>query len=78
MARNNSVLVPQARQALEQFKLETAREIGLTIPSDGYYGNYPSREVGAIGGHMVRKMIQQYEQGISGSTTSTTSGTTFR
>lgn len=76
MARNN-VLIPQARQALEQFKLETARELGLTIPANGYYGDYPSRQVGSIGGYMVKKMIQQYEQGISGTTT-TTGGTTFR
>lgn len=75
MASSN-VLVPQARKALEQFKLEVAREIGLTIPANGYYGDYPSRQVGSIGGYMVKRMIQSYEQSISGST-GTTSTTNF-
>jgi len=74
--RSNNVLVPQARRALDQFKYEVAREIGLTPPQSGYWGDYPSRQVGAIGGHMVRRMIQQAEQQLAGTTGTTTGGPT--
>ena len=54
-------LVPQAARALDQLKYEAAREIGL--PNyQGYLGDVPSRLNGAVGGNMVRKMIQFAEQ----------------
>lgn len=57
--------VPQARQALEQLKQETAAELG--IPNyQGYLGDLPSRQNGAVGGHMVRKMIRYAEQSLAG------------
>ena len=67
--RNNQVVVPQARQALDQLKYEVAQEIGL--PNyQGYLGDIPSRLNGAVGGHMVRRMIQFAEQQLAGGATS--------
>ncbi len=68
MARrgNNNVLVPQAQQALQQLKYEVAQELGIEIPADGYYGYMATRDTGAIGGHMVHRMIQLAEQQLSG------------
>ena len=62
--RNNQVLNPQARQALDQFAYETARELG--IQWGGYMGDLPTRQTGAVGGHMVRKMIAMAEQQLAG------------
>jgi len=59
--RSNRILVRGAEQALDQFKYEIAREIGLQPPADGYWGDYPARQCGAMGGHMVRRMIQDAE-----------------
>ena len=70
--RSNNVLVPQARAALDQFKWETASEIGVNVPQGGYMGDLPSRVNGAIGGNMVRKMIAAYEQSLSGGAGGTT------
>jgi len=57
-------VVPEARKGLNQFKMETARELGVGL-TDGYNGNLTSRENGSVGGEMVRKMIESYEKGIS-------------
>lgn len=63
----NQIVVPQARQALEQLKYEVAAELGL--PSyQGYLGDVPSRLNGAVGGNMVRRMIQLAEQQLAGGT----------
>lgn len=67
--RSNRVLVPEARAAMDQFKWETAREVGITLPPGSYLGDLPSRQNGAIGGHMVRKMIAAYEQSLAGNVT---------
>lgn len=66
---NNQILVPQARAAMEQFKWETARELGITVPQGGYMGDLPSRVNGSIGGNMVKKMIAIAEQQLSGGAT---------
>ncbi|HEY8450239.1 MAG TPA: alpha/beta-type small acid-soluble spore protein [Bacillota bacterium] len=59
--RRNQAVVPQARQALDQLKYEVASELGL--PNyQGYLGDVPSRLNGAVGGNMVRRMIQLAEQ----------------
>ena len=62
---NNQLVVPQAAQALEQLKYEIAQELGIQIPADGYYGYMTTRDTGAIGGHMVRRMVQIAEQQLS-------------
>lgn len=65
--RSNRKLVPQATQALDTFKYEVARDLGLPLPQGGYWGDYASRDVGAIGGHMVRRMIEMAERSLAGS-----------
>ncbi|MCR4430122.1 MAG: alpha/beta-type small acid-soluble spore protein [Tepidanaerobacteraceae bacterium] len=64
--KRNKLVIPEANKAMEQFKSEIAREVGITTPADGYWGNYSSRDCGAVGGHMVRRMIEDYERRLSG------------
>ena len=42
-----------------------ARDIGLNVPQDGYWGDLPARQCGAVGGHMVRRMIEMAEQSLA-------------
>ena len=54
---------PQVFQALNQFKYEVASELGINPEyKTGYWGNITSRECGAVGGHMVRRMLALAEQ----------------
>ena len=68
MASNNSgsnrIIVPKAREAMNRFKMEAANEVGVTL-NQGYNGDLTSRQAGSIGGQMVKKMIQAYEEGLS-------------
>jgi len=50
---------------LEQFKFETARELGINYQPGMYMGDVPSRQNGSIGGNMVKKMIASYEQSLA-------------
>ena len=63
---SNKTLVPGAKKALEQFKMEAANEVGVTLNQNGYNGDLTSRQAGSIGGQMVKKMIQSYEEGMQG------------
>ena len=64
MANNsNQTLVPTAREALNKFKMESASEVGVTL-KQGYNGDITARQAGSIGGQMVKKMIQAYENGM--------------
>ena len=54
-SNNNKINVPQAKQAMEQFKMQAASEVGVNL-QNGYNGNLTSREAGSIGGQMVKKM----------------------
>ncbi len=63
---NNQVLVPQAKAGLNNLKFETATELGINIQPGQYLGDYTSKQMGAIGGNMVRKMIALAEQQLSG------------
>ncbi|GIO32029.1 MULTISPECIES: alpha/beta-type small acid-soluble spore protein [Paenibacillus] len=65
-SRSNNLVVPQARTALQQMKMEAARELGVQIPEDGYYGNMTSRETGSLGGYITKRLIQLAEQSLSG------------
>jgi len=56
----NKNLVPEAKAGLNKFKMETARQLGVGL-TDGYNGNLTSRENGSVGGAMVKKMVEQYE-----------------
>ena len=59
MSRNGT-LVPQAKDALNRFKMEAANEVGVNL-KQGYNGDLTSRQAGSVGGQMVKKMIQSYE-----------------
>lgn len=64
MARNNNrALVPEAREALNRFKMEAANEVGVNL-KQGYNGDLTSREAGSVGGQMVKKMVEAYENSI--------------
>ncbi len=65
---SNQLLVPQARAAMDQFKMEAAQEVGVTL-KQGYNGDLTSRQAGSIGGQMVKKMIYDYQQRQAGSGT---------
>ena len=52
--------VPEAKKAMEQFKMEAANEVGVTL-KEGYNGDLTSKQAGSIGGQMVKKMIESYE-----------------
>ena len=61
--RSNRVEVPEAKAAMDRFKTEVASELGVNL-KEGYNGDLTSREAGAIGGEMVRRMIKSYEEGL--------------
>jgi small acid-soluble spore protein D (minor alpha/beta-type SASP) len=65
MARNNQLLNPNARAALDRLKMETANEVGVHLNA-GYNGDIKSKDAGYIGGNMVKKMIQSYENKAAG------------
>ena len=52
---SNKILVPEARAAMDQFKMEAANEVGVNLKK-GYNGSLTTREAGSIGGQMVKKM----------------------
>ena len=56
----NSIVVPEAKEALNKFKMEAASEVGVDL-KNGYNGHLTSREAGSVGGQMVKKMISQCE-----------------
>ena len=59
-ASSNSILNPNARQAMDKFKMESASEVGVSL-KQGYNGDITAKQAGSIGGQMVKKMIQSYE-----------------
>ena len=63
MKSNNQINVPEAREAMDQFKMQAASEVGVNL-KNGYNGDLTSREAGSVGGQMVKKMIEAYEQGL--------------
>ena len=60
---SNKINVPEARAAMDKFKMEAAAEVGVNL-KQGYNGDLTSREAGSVGGQMVKKMIQAYENGM--------------
>ncbi|EYE89291.1 spore protein [Fervidicella metallireducens AeB] len=62
----NQTVIPEAKKALNQFKYEIAREIGVQPPESGYWGNMTSRECGSVGGYMVKRMVEVYENSLIG------------
>ncbi|MCI8389064.1 MAG: alpha/beta-type small acid-soluble spore protein [Clostridiales bacterium] len=62
----NKIVVPEAKAALEQFKMEAASEVGVNL-KQGYNGELTAKQAGSIGGQMVKKMIEKYENDIKAS-----------
>lgn len=66
MANNNKIVVPAARQALDQMKLEIANELGITNYSDIDKGELPSRVNGYVGGYMVKRLVESAQNQLAG------------
>ena len=61
MSKSTSKInIPEARAAMDKFKMEAANEVGVDL-KQGYNGHLTSREAGSVGGQMVKKMIEDYE-----------------
>lgn len=60
---SNKIIVPEAKEAMNRFKMESAGEVGVNL-KNGYNGDLTSRQAGSVGGQMVKKMIQAYENSI--------------
>lgn len=60
---SNKGSVPASRSALDKFKMEAANEVGVNL-KQGYNGDLSSREAGSVGGQMVKKMIESYENNL--------------
>ena len=60
MAKN---VVPEAKDALNRFKMEAANEVGVNL-KQGYNGDLTSKQAGSVGGQMVKKMIESYENSL--------------
>ncbi len=65
MSSRNRVEVPEAKDAMNRFKMEVASELGVPL-TNGYNGNLTSAQNGSVGGEMVRKMIKRQEEAMSG------------
>ena len=61
--KSNKINVPEARAAMDKFKMEAANEVGVNL-KQGYNGDLTSREAGSVGGQMVKKMIESYEKSL--------------
>ena len=60
---SNKINVPEARAAMDKFKMEAASEVGVNL-KEGYNGDLTSREAGSGGGQRVKKMIESYEKSL--------------
>ena len=56
-------VVPEAKEALNRFKMEAASEVGVNL-KQGYNGDLTAKQAGSIGGQMVKKMVEKYENEI--------------
>ena len=63
MAKSNKTLVPEAKEAMNQFKMEAANAVGVNL-KQGYNGYLTSKQAGSVGGDMVKQMIHYYENGL--------------
>ena len=60
---SNKNVVPEARDGMNRFKMQAANEVGVNL-KQGYNGDLTSRQAGSIGGQMVKKMVEAYENGL--------------
>lgn len=63
---NNTMNVPEAKEAMNKFKMEVANELGVPLNTNGYNGNLTSAQNGSVGGYMVKKMIEAQEKQMAG------------
>lgn len=63
---NNRIVVPEARAALDQMKLEIANELGMTNYNSMDKGNLTSRQNGYVGGYMTKKLVKTAQNQLSG------------
>ncbi len=63
MSNSRKHVVPAAREALDKFKMEAANEVGVNFKK-GYNGDISARDAGSVGGQMVKKMVEAYENNI--------------
>ena len=61
--KKSNLNVPEARSAMDKFKMEAANEVGVSL-KDGYNGDITAREAGSVGGQRVKKMIESYEKSL--------------
>ena len=61
----NKTNVPEAKEAMNRFKMEAANEVGVNL-KQGYNGDLTSRQAGSVGGQMVKKMIEEQEKKMAG------------
>ncbi|WP_084804247.1 alpha/beta-type small acid-soluble spore protein [Halonatronum saccharophilum] len=74
---SNRLVNPMALQAMDKFKLEAAKELNVSQEyQSGYWGNITSRECGSVGGQMVKKMVEQYENNLANGSTPQAQATT--
>lgn len=59
----NKTMIPEARDGLSRFKMEAANEVGVNL-KQGYNGDLTSKQAGSIGGQMVKKMVESYENSL--------------
>lgn len=64
-SQSSRVEVPQAKEAMDKFKMEVANELGVPL-KNGYNGDLTSKQAGSVGGEMVRQMIKRQEEEMSG------------
>ena len=63
---SNKTNVPEAKEAMDRFKMEVAGELGVPLSNNGYNGNLTSAQNGSVGGYMVKKMIEAQERQMAG------------
>ena len=63
--RSSKMSVPEAKEAMNRFKMEVANELGVNL-KDGYNGDLTSAQAGSIGGEMIRQMVRRQEEQMSG------------
>ena len=61
----NKTNVPEAKEAMNRFKMEAANEVGVNL-KQGYNGDLTSAQAGSVGGYMVKKMIEEQEKKMAG------------
>ncbi len=61
--KSNKLVNPNAREAMDKFKMEAASQVGVPLQK-GYNGELTSKQAGSIGGQMVKKMVEAYENGL--------------